>query len=134
MGRGRLRLGASVSICHLLPPVLRIRESFPDYRISIQPGAPTPFSMTCPRIAWTGADLGRASQNLDFVPVFEDELVFLVAPNHPWVAQGNVVRGNPTQNYILFNKGSLPSADRKKPSRANGPQNLIERQRASKER
>src|SRR5207247_4433520 len=39
-GRGRLRLGASTTVCqYLIPPVLReFKESFPDHVITIDPG------------------------------------------------------------------------------------------------
>src|SRR5882724_13013794 len=46
-GRGRLRLGASSTVCqHLIPPVLReFKESFPEHVITIEPGD-TPALLT----------------------------------------------------------------------------------------
>jgi len=110
-GRGRLRLGASISICqYVVPTVLReFRESFPDYRITIHPGDANEIldDVVSNRVDLALTLEPRLVENLEFVPIFQDELLFLVAPNHSWVVRGIVPRAEiPTQNYILFNKGS----------------------------
>src|SRR5258708_38771452 len=47
---------------------------------------------------------------LEFLPLFTDELWFLVAPDHPWAAKGQVEREEiPRQNYILYNRSSYTS-------------------------
>jgi DNA-binding transcriptional LysR family regulator len=111
-GRGRLRIGASVAICqYILPGVLReFRESFPDYQIAIQPGDAHDLTedLVAHRVDLALTLEPRSMENLDFVPVFEDELLFLVAPSHAWAVQGGVTRADiPTQNYIRFTKGSV---------------------------
>jgi DNA-binding transcriptional LysR family regulator len=111
-GRGRLRLGASIAICqYVLPGVLReFRESFPDYEIAIQPGDAHELTddLVAHRVDLALTIEPRVTENLEFVPVFEDELLFLVAPNHPWAVQGGVTRSEiPTQNYIRFTRGSV---------------------------
>ena len=110
-GHGRLRLGASTTACqYLLPQVLgRFKERFPQCQISIHPGD-TPVAMEL--LLQNTIDLALALEphnepRLEFLPLFTDELVFLVARSHPWATRGAVVREEiPQQNYILYNKGT----------------------------
>ena len=45
---------------------------------------------------------------LDFHPLFTDELLFVVAPQHPWARLGRVERSEiPRSNYILYSKRSV---------------------------
>ena len=45
---------------------------------------------------------------LEFHPLFTDELHFIVAALHPWAKAGRVERAEiPRQNYILYNKHSI---------------------------
>lgn len=124
-GRGRLRLGTSAAICqHLLPPVLReFRESYPNCSIMIEPGD----AMSVAKGLIEGRiDLGLAMQprrheGLEFLPLFEDELMFAVSPLHSWAKEG---RANRTellqQNYILYSKTSLTTVRIEEYFRAEG--------------
>jgi LysR family transcriptional regulator, low CO2-responsive transcriptional regulator len=111
-GRGRLRLGASTTACqHLIPPVLReFKESFPDYAIAIEPGD-TPELVAA--LLRHNIDLALSLEpdkesQLEFHPLFTDELHFIVSALHPWVKAGRVGRSEiPKQNYILYNKQSI---------------------------
>jgi LysR family transcriptional regulator, low CO2-responsive transcriptional regulator len=111
-GRGRLRLGASTTACqHLIPPVLReFKESFPDHAITIEPGD-TPELVTA--LLRHKIDLALSLEpekepQLEFHPLFTDELHFIVSALHPWVKAGRVERNDiPKQNYILYNKLSV---------------------------
>ena len=111
-GRGRLRLGASTTACqHLIPPVLReFKESFPDHAISLEPGD-TPelvASLLRQRIDLALSLEVEREPQLEFHPLFTDELQFLVAPAHAWAQAGRVVREEiPRQNYILYSKRSV---------------------------
>jgi LysR family transcriptional regulator, low CO2-responsive transcriptional regulator len=113
-GRTRLRIGASATVCqYLLPTIFReFRESFPDCTISIEPGD-TP--LTVELLQAHRIDLGfalepRRQENLAFVPLFEDELRFLVSPLHQWAKTGKVKESEIwQQNYILYGKGSYTS-------------------------
>lgn len=111
-GRGRLRLGASTTACqHLIPPVLReFKESFPEHAISINPGD------TADMVALTlnqRVDLALTLEpekeaQLEFHPLFTDELQFIVGADHPWAKAGRVERAEiPRANYILYNKRSV---------------------------
>lgn len=111
-GRGRLRLGVSTTACqHLLPAVLReFKESFPEHTITIEPGDTPELVASLLRhkidLALT-LETSREPQ-LDFHPLFTDELLFLVSARHPWAKARQVERAKiPQQNYILYNKKSV---------------------------
>ena len=110
-GRGRLRIGATTTICTaLLPAVLReFKESFPQSMIQVEPGDS--------RDQLTGLerqriDLGvmmadAADDRFESVPIFSDELMFITAPLHPWAQEGQAPRSEiPRQNLIVYRKSS----------------------------
>ena len=111
-GRGRLRLGASTTACqNIIPTVLReFKESFPEHIITIEPGD-TPELITS--LLRQKVDLAltlsaEKEPQLDFHPLFADELQFIVGAMHPWAQAGRVDRKEMTrQNYILYNKKSI---------------------------
>ena len=111
-GKGRLRLGGSTTACqHLIPPVLReFKESFPDHVISLEPGD-TPelvASLLRHRIDLALSLEAEREPQLEFHPLFTDELHFIVSALHPWARAHRVVRDEiPRQNYILYSKRSI---------------------------
>ncbi|HEX7654521.1 MAG TPA: LysR family transcriptional regulator [Verrucomicrobiae bacterium] len=111
-GRGRLRLGASTTACqHLIPPVLReFKESFPDHAITLEPGD-TPelvAALLKQRIDLALTLEAEKESQLEFHPLFSDELHFIVSAMHPWAQAGSVERDDiPRQNYILYSKHSV---------------------------
>lgn len=111
-GRGRLRLGATTTACqHLIPPVLReFKESFPDHAIALEPGD-TPdlvIALLRHRIDLALSLEADGEQQLEFHPLFNDELHFVVSALHPWAQAGRVERMEiPRQNYILYSKHSV---------------------------
>lgn len=111
-GRGRLRLGASTTACqHLIPPVLReFKESFPEHTITLEPGD-TPqlvASLLKQRIDLALTLEAEKEPQLEFHPLFQDELHFIVSARHPWAQSGRVEREEiPRQNYILYSKHSV---------------------------
>jgi DNA-binding transcriptional LysR family regulator len=110
-GRGRLRIGASTTACkYILPSVLReFKEEFPQALISIEPGDTLE---ALDLIRDNRIDLAimiepMNEDQLDFHPLFSDELSFLVSATHPWAVQREVVRAEiPKQNYVLYHKSS----------------------------
>jgi DNA-binding transcriptional LysR family regulator len=110
-GSSRLRIGASTTACqHVLPAVLReFKESFPQCAISIQPGD-TPENIEALRAHQIDLAVNlepRREANLDFRPMFTDELQFIVSPLHPWAKAGRVVREEiAREHYILYGKTS----------------------------
>ena len=110
-GVGRLRIGASPTACqYVLPPVLReFKESFPRCLIAIEPGD---TQEAIELIRKNRIDLAitlelRNEDQFEFHPLFADELMFLVAPTHPWAEAGHAVRQEiPRQSYVHYNKNS----------------------------
>jgi DNA-binding transcriptional LysR family regulator len=111
-GRGRLRIGASTTACqHLIPPVLReFKESFPDHAITIEPGDTSALvsALLRHRIDLAIAIEPSKEPQLEFHPLFNDELHFITGALHPWAKSRRVERSEvPKQNYILYNKHSI---------------------------
>jgi DNA-binding transcriptional LysR family regulator len=111
-GKGRLRIGASTTACqYLIPPVLReFKESFPDHVITIEPGDTRQLvaALLRHRIDLALALEPEKESQLDFHPLFNDELNFIVSALHPWVKPQRAERAEiPRQNYILYSKQSI---------------------------
>ncbi|AHF89005.1 LysR family transcriptional regulator [Opitutaceae bacterium TAV5] len=111
-GHGRLRVGTSTTACQLiLPTVLReFRQSFPKCPIKIEPGD-HPRQLELLRsnqvdLALTLAPAGPAP-DLEFRPLFQDELRFLVSPLHRWAAARRAPLAEvAAETLVLYNKGS----------------------------
>lgn len=111
-GRGRLRLGASTTACqYILPPVLReFKESFPEHAISIEPGDTRGIvgALLAHRIDLALSLEPLNEPQLEFHPLFTDELNFLVGAQHAWAKAGRVERDDISrQNFILYSKTSV---------------------------
>ncbi len=110
-GHGRLRVGASTTACqYILPAVLReFRRSFPQCAIIIEPGDQT---RQMELLAANQVDLAFMLEPPDrrefgFVPLFEDELRFLVSPSHAWARAGKVARETIAgETFVLYSKTS----------------------------
>lgn len=110
-GHGRLRIGASPTSCqYILPNVLReFKESFPQCIIQIEPGdTPTALELLhSNRIDLALALLPRNLGQLEFRPLFKDELRFLVSPLHPWAKADRADRSEiPRERFILYTRTS----------------------------
>jgi DNA-binding transcriptional LysR family regulator len=111
-GRGRLRIGASTTACqHIIPPVLReFKESFAEHVITIEPGD-TPALVG--GLLRHKIDLALSLEpinepQLDFHPLFTDELQFIVGAMHPWARSQRVDRADLAKhNYITYSKSSV---------------------------
>ena len=110
-GASRLRLTATLTICqHLLPAVLReFKESFPHCAISIEPGD-TPEMIDALREHRIDLAVNlepRREDWLEFRPLFNDELQFIVSPLHEWAREMRAPREEiARQHYILYGKAS----------------------------
>lgn len=111
-GHGRLRVGASTTACqYIIPTVLReFKQSFPKCVIRIEPGD---HARQLELLRAGQIDLALMPTNpgsddeFENVPLFEDELRFLVAPLHPWAKNGGVRRDNiAEETFVLYNKSS----------------------------
>lgn len=113
-GETRLRIGASVSACqHLLPQVLRnFKQTHPKCRITLEPGDSPALAEAVreQRIDIALALRPQREPALEFQPLFDDELMFIVAPQHSWVEAGGVARPEiARQNFILYSRASQTS-------------------------
>ena len=110
-GRTRLRIGASATACqYLLPSVLReFQKRFPQCMVAIAPGDTAEVQ---PLLERGEIDLAVALEprqvgSNEFLPIFTDELCFVLNPGHPWAERGSVERtAIPNQNYILYSRNS----------------------------
>jgi DNA-binding transcriptional LysR family regulator len=110
-GHGRLRVGASTTACqYILPTVLReFKQSFPKCVLKIEPGDHT---RQMELLRGNHLDLAlmlepAGQPDLNFVPLFQDELRFVVAPLHPWARAGRVTReAIVEETLVLYNKNS----------------------------
>lgn len=111
-GRGRLRIGASVTACqYLIPPVIReFKESFPEHAIAIEPGDTHELvdALLNRRIDLALCLEAEKEPQLQFHQLFVDQLQFILPALHPWAQAGRVERVEiPRQNYILYKKQSV---------------------------
>ncbi len=111
-GHGRLRVGASTTACqYILPTVLReFRQSYPKCVIRIEPGD---HAHLLELLRGGNIDLAilleppRSVSEFAFVPLFQDELRFVLAPRHPWAVQGRVPReAIENETLVLYYKTS----------------------------
>jgi DNA-binding transcriptional LysR family regulator len=111
-GHGRLRVGASTTACqHILPTVLReFRQSYPKCVIRIEPGD---HGQQLDLLRSGHVDLAIVLEppeglgEFGFVPLFQDELRFIVAPLHPWASLGQAPRESiESETLVLYNKSS----------------------------
>lgn len=110
-GRTRLRIGTSATVCqYLLPRLLReFKRDHGNCLISIQPGD-SPEAVEALRL--NRIDLAlvlepKRDAQYEFHPLFTDELRFIVAPKHPWAAEGAAVKQDISkQNFILYQQKS----------------------------
>lgn len=110
-GRGRLRVGATSTMCTaLLPAVLReFKESFPQSLIQVEPGDSQDLvtAFEHQRIDLAVMLREAADSRFEAVPIFTDELVFITSPLHAWARQGAVPRAEISrQSLIIYRKSS----------------------------
>lgn len=111
-GKGRLRLAANTSCCQfLLPEVLReFKQSFPDSSVTVMP-ANGPESLELLRnnevdLALTLKPVEEA-RDVEFSPLFKDELRLIMAPFHPWVRRKSIPSEVfSSEPFLIFSKSS----------------------------
>ena len=110
-GQGRIRLGATHTLCqYLLPAVLReFRDCFPRCEIHIESGD-TSHLLGLLEDAKLDLVLGIGSRTpawATFSPVFEDELVFVVSAQHPWANKSEISLDEVAQeSFLIYAKNS----------------------------
>lgn len=110
-GQGRIRIGATHSLCHyLLPTVLReFRDCFPRCEIHIESGDTSKLIelLDASRLDVAIGIHLRTPPWCRYQPLFEDELVFVVGPQHPWVALDEIPPAlMAEESYLVYAKAS----------------------------
>ncbi len=110
-GQTRIRIGAPHSLCHfVIPSVLReFRDCFPRCEPMIEAGDTT---VLLDRLAAADLDLvvglkprGRADEG--YRKMFEDRLVFVVSPRHPWALDPtSVLTSLREHQFIIYAKAT----------------------------
>ncbi len=111
-GRGRLRIGATVSISqYILPSVLReLRESFPAFEISVTTDDTRGL---VDLIEQGNLDVAVGmetsfSEKLVRSHLFEDDIQMAVSPLHPFAQKQRITEQDLLdENFIFYNKSSL---------------------------
>lgn len=110
-GQGRLRVGATHTLCHYgLPQVLsEFRKLYPRCEIHLESG--DTFELL-DHLERSEIDLvlginGRCPTWARFDPIFEDEMVFVVAPDHPWAKMKEVPMGEvASESFLVYARAS----------------------------
>ncbi len=111
-GHGKLRIGATDSMCqYLLPAVLReFRESFPNCDIAV---SAEDSRQLIDQVAAGDIDVAlglltdESSPALEFRPLFEDRMAFAFSPLHPWADLEAIPESAyQDQRYIVFARKS----------------------------
>lgn len=110
-GQTRLRIGASPTPCqHILPEVFReLRRHFPHILLTVDPcdSVQVKTMLETKRIDLAFTLQPDPSELMQFEPLFSDDLMFVVSPDHPWGKAGAVARETiAAQNFVLSNRGS----------------------------
>jgi DNA-binding transcriptional LysR family regulator len=117
-GKGRLRLGASAPVCaHILPGVIReLKKANPDMEFRVESGD-TPELMEWIRNSKLDLAIGVAPDRqagLETRPLFRDELMFVLAPSHPWAAGRPITREELRKQPLIMYRNSSITAGRTK--------------------
>lgn len=108
--RGTLRIGCTTAASQfILPDVLReFKESFPQFEIKVLPGE-SPAVLQ--RILADEVDMGLIIEPADTTEIdthfiFEDEVILVVAPGHPWAGEASQRGTMEAQTFIISTRQS----------------------------
>jgi DNA-binding transcriptional LysR family regulator len=110
-GASQLRIAADAILGpHLLPEVLvSFRREFPDWIVNVTVGE----SREC--VEWLeqeSIDMAvtiapSRAEAVEIVPLFTDEIMWIVSPDHPWAQNGNFsVEEIPSQTFVCDGAGT----------------------------
>ena len=110
-GKNRFSIGASLSVSvNFIPEVLReLNESFPNCTTSVVTGN-APEIMKAVREGEVDIAFSLEPENesqLDFTPVFTDELAWIISPTLNWGTRPSFSDANfRNQRFVIFDQGS----------------------------
>lgn len=105
-GKGRLRVGASDSICqYFIPTVLRaFHHELANWPVRVTT-ADTQQSLEAireQRVDLAIAIAPNQTEPVETHPLFSDELLWMVSPRHPWAVKGEVPRDEIPRQRLIF--------------------------------
>jgi len=139
-GQGRLRVGATHTLCtFLLPKVMReLRELYPRCEVHIESGDTSELiSHLDGRVIDLALGIeGRTPGWARFEQIFEDEMVFIMAPNHPWASlecistteierESFLVYARASETYRLLKESFETQGSKLRPSLSLGDMSAI---------
>lgn len=105
-GKERLRLGVGMRAREYILPVVQplFHKDYPNRLVVIEPGdyrrSVELLDSALLDLSFTVRPIDRP--DLDFVHLFDDELRFIVSPNHPWAQRGRAAFGDLTRDTVLL--------------------------------
>lgn len=110
-GQGRLRVGATHTLWHfLLPKVMQeFRELYPRCEIHVESGDTSGLIEVLDKaeIDMVLGIGGRGPSWARFDPLFEDEMVYVVSPQHPWATLDEVsVEDVEKESFLVYGRSS----------------------------
>ena len=110
-GQGRIRVGATHTLCHYgLPQVLaEFRKLYPRCEIHMESGD---TQQLLEHLERSEIDLvlginGRSPTWARFESVFQDEMIFIVSPDHPWAELAKVPMGEvESESFLVYARAS----------------------------
>lgn len=111
-GQTRLRIGASATVCQiLLPPVIReLKKLHPGLLLQVESGDMPELleALRARRIDLAVGVTPEPTRGLELRPLFDDEMLLVFAPNHPWADGRPLTREDlRSQPIILYQRRSL---------------------------
>ncbi len=110
-GQGRLRVGATHTLCHyVLPEVMReFRDLYPRCEIHFESGDTSDMIdiLDKAEIDIVLGIGGRSPNWCRFEPIFKDEMVFVVSPKHPWAGLAEVpIEEVEGESFLVYGRTS----------------------------
>jgi DNA-binding transcriptional LysR family regulator len=113
-GTGRLRLGTNGHFCSCLLPgiLLSFQREFPNWPINVKTGD----TRQC--VEWLEQEIIDVAivvapnrvEAVEVIPLFTDEVFWIVAPSHPWALAGTAATADlESQNFICTSAASYTS-------------------------
>jgi DNA-binding transcriptional LysR family regulator len=114
LGKTRLRIGAAATACgYILPGVIReLKKANANLELQVESGN-TPEMLELVRMNKVDLAIGVAPEShpgLEEHPLFRDELMFTMAPSHPWASGRSISREELHQQPIILTQHSSQTA------------------------
>jgi DNA-binding transcriptional LysR family regulator len=106
---GSLRLGSAITIStYVLPGILnKFRKGHPGVEVIIRTGrSEQVYNMLLSDEVQVGLVRSLANPELETIPLYDDEIVLVAHPDHPFAGRTPTVAEAATEPIVLFDRGS----------------------------